>query len=209
MSEYAKCNCQRCGQGIEFPVAGDGQDVTCPHCGRETTLIVPQLHVRRLICSTDVIKQAIVTAASRFGITAFVIASLVVSTIFILRDLKEKDEALDCIGKAAAEGYGNMAKAMEDSKRAAALATAELDREMAELAKPHEMSIKEKTDEAIKAIDENARWERELADAKLATAKADIRLREARGEITREQAAKLTADLEIKRLRNQLLGPEK
>jgi DNA-directed RNA polymerase subunit RPC12/RpoP len=41
MSEEAKCNCQRCGEHIEFSIVMAGQDVACPHCGRETTLILP------------------------------------------------------------------------------------------------------------------------------------------------------------------------
>lgn len=47
MSEEAKCSCQRCGQNIEFPVVMSGQDATCPHCGRETTLTVPKPSVRK------------------------------------------------------------------------------------------------------------------------------------------------------------------
>jgi DNA-directed RNA polymerase subunit RPC12/RpoP len=41
MSEESKCNCQRCFQSIAFPSEMAGQDVTCPHCGRETTLSKP------------------------------------------------------------------------------------------------------------------------------------------------------------------------
>lgn len=33
-----KTTCQRCGQNIVFPEALAGQDISCPHCGRETTL---------------------------------------------------------------------------------------------------------------------------------------------------------------------------
>jgi DNA-directed RNA polymerase subunit RPC12/RpoP len=43
MSEESKCNCQRCGQSIAFPSEMAGQDVTCPHCGRESTLLFPQV----------------------------------------------------------------------------------------------------------------------------------------------------------------------
>lgn len=38
MNGEAKCNCQRCGGHIAFSPETDGQDVTCPHCGKETTL---------------------------------------------------------------------------------------------------------------------------------------------------------------------------
>lgn len=41
MNDEAKCNCQRCGQSIAFPVVMAGQDVACPHCQRETTLSIP------------------------------------------------------------------------------------------------------------------------------------------------------------------------
>jgi 4-hydroxy-3-methylbut-2-en-1-yl diphosphate synthase IspG/GcpE len=34
----AKCDCQRCGNPIAFPVEMDGNEVECPHCNRTTTL---------------------------------------------------------------------------------------------------------------------------------------------------------------------------
>ena len=37
---YAKCHCYLCGGSIEFPSEGDGQRVNCPHCGRETVLVI-------------------------------------------------------------------------------------------------------------------------------------------------------------------------
>lgn len=43
VSTEVKCDCQRCGQHIAFPLEMAGQDVTCPHCGRETTLLLPQV----------------------------------------------------------------------------------------------------------------------------------------------------------------------
>jgi len=33
--------CQQCGGPIAFPTAMEGENVTCPHCGWETTLIDP------------------------------------------------------------------------------------------------------------------------------------------------------------------------
>ena len=45
MSEEAKCDCQRCGQPIAFPQEMARQDVSCPHCGRETTLFLPQVSI--------------------------------------------------------------------------------------------------------------------------------------------------------------------
>lgn len=43
MSEESKCDCQHCGEHIAFPSEAAGQDVACPHCGRETTLVLPQV----------------------------------------------------------------------------------------------------------------------------------------------------------------------
>ena len=40
MSEpnYLKCHCQSCGNSIEFPAAGVGQTISCPHCHQSTVL---------------------------------------------------------------------------------------------------------------------------------------------------------------------------
>lgn len=43
MSNEAKCNCQRCGEHIAFPIEITGQEIICPHCGRETTLLLPEV----------------------------------------------------------------------------------------------------------------------------------------------------------------------
>lgn len=43
MEGEAKCNCQRCGQPIAFPVEYQNTEATCPHCGKETTLAVPRI----------------------------------------------------------------------------------------------------------------------------------------------------------------------
>lgn len=37
----SKCDCQRCGNSIAFPVDLDGTEVECPHCKRATTLNIP------------------------------------------------------------------------------------------------------------------------------------------------------------------------
>jgi len=42
MSDESKCDCQHCGEHIAFPSEAAGQDVTCPHCGGETTLVLPK-----------------------------------------------------------------------------------------------------------------------------------------------------------------------
>ena len=36
--DYAKCECQSCGNPIEFPEAGAGTTIECPHCGQATEL---------------------------------------------------------------------------------------------------------------------------------------------------------------------------
>ena len=38
---YLKCPCNNCDVNIEFPAAGLGQTITCPHCGLETLLFNP------------------------------------------------------------------------------------------------------------------------------------------------------------------------
>jgi hypothetical protein len=39
---FAKCSCQHCGGHIEFPTAGAGQTIPCPHCNWPTLLALPQ-----------------------------------------------------------------------------------------------------------------------------------------------------------------------
>ena len=41
MSEEAKCDCQRCGQPIAFPIDLHNTEVECPHCHKATTLLIP------------------------------------------------------------------------------------------------------------------------------------------------------------------------
>jgi hypothetical protein len=40
-AKYLKCPCEKCGGPIEFPAAGLGVGVNCPHCGQRTTLFAP------------------------------------------------------------------------------------------------------------------------------------------------------------------------
>jgi hypothetical protein len=37
-ANFAKCACQHCGGHIEFPIAGVGRNIACPHCGEKTLL---------------------------------------------------------------------------------------------------------------------------------------------------------------------------
>jgi len=41
MEGEAKCNCQRCGQPIAFPLDLHNTEAECPHCGKATTLQAP------------------------------------------------------------------------------------------------------------------------------------------------------------------------
>jgi hypothetical protein len=41
MTEEAKCDCQRCGQPIAFPIDLHNTEVECPHCHKATTLLIP------------------------------------------------------------------------------------------------------------------------------------------------------------------------
>jgi DNA-directed RNA polymerase subunit RPC12/RpoP len=42
----SKCDCQRCGQPIAFPVDLHNTEVECPHCHRATTLLIPSPSAR-------------------------------------------------------------------------------------------------------------------------------------------------------------------
>jgi predicted RNA-binding Zn-ribbon protein involved in translation (DUF1610 family) len=37
---FAKCHCHHCSGGIEFPAESANQWIPCPHCGKETVLII-------------------------------------------------------------------------------------------------------------------------------------------------------------------------
>jgi hypothetical protein len=41
-SRFVTCPCQHCDGHIEFDASHAGESVTCPHCGQETNLFVPQ-----------------------------------------------------------------------------------------------------------------------------------------------------------------------
>jgi hypothetical protein len=40
--KFLKCACSSCGGRIEFPADAIGSPVTCPHCGTETELVLPE-----------------------------------------------------------------------------------------------------------------------------------------------------------------------
>jgi DNA-directed RNA polymerase subunit RPC12/RpoP len=42
-THHYKAPCQRCGGRIEFPVTSAGRTIHCPHCGRETKLVIATL----------------------------------------------------------------------------------------------------------------------------------------------------------------------
>jgi hypothetical protein len=39
MEAESKGACQRCDEHLAFPSVMEGQEITCPHCGRQTTLV--------------------------------------------------------------------------------------------------------------------------------------------------------------------------
>jgi predicted RNA-binding Zn-ribbon protein involved in translation (DUF1610 family) len=43
MEGETKCNCQRCGQPIAFPLDLNNTEAPCPLCGMETTLQAPRI----------------------------------------------------------------------------------------------------------------------------------------------------------------------
>jgi hypothetical protein len=43
MTGESKCNCQRCGNPIAFPVDLHNTEIECPHCHKATTLLMPTL----------------------------------------------------------------------------------------------------------------------------------------------------------------------
>jgi predicted RNA-binding Zn-ribbon protein involved in translation (DUF1610 family) len=43
MDGESKCNCQRCGNPIAFPLELNNTETECPHCGKATTLQVPRV----------------------------------------------------------------------------------------------------------------------------------------------------------------------
>lgn len=46
MDGESKCDCQRCGQPIAFPIDLNNTEVECPHCHRATTLLIPSPSAR-------------------------------------------------------------------------------------------------------------------------------------------------------------------
>jgi hypothetical protein len=44
MNGKSKCNCQRCGNPIEFPNDLNNLDIECPHCHKQTTLLAGSLN---------------------------------------------------------------------------------------------------------------------------------------------------------------------
>ena len=46
MEGEVKCNCQRCGKPIAFPLDLNNTEATCPHCGKATTLLLPRAEQR-------------------------------------------------------------------------------------------------------------------------------------------------------------------
>ena len=75
--QESKGACQRCGEHIAFPATMQGENVDCPHCGRETTLVasISQSLVRK--ASTPPPLEEPVVAGARPIFLIYVIAFLI------------------------------------------------------------------------------------------------------------------------------------
>lgn len=57
-----KCACQKCGENLEFDTEQAGAFVDCPHCSRQTRLLIPKPD---LTPSTPVINRPVPITADR------------------------------------------------------------------------------------------------------------------------------------------------
>jgi DNA-directed RNA polymerase subunit RPC12/RpoP len=111
MSIETKCECRHCGGHIKFEVENyqAGMVVECPHCGGKTALRLPLFF----------------EYATHIRIAVFIVL-FIVAAIAIQSHFKTLNEQFDRTAAQAQKGYGNMGKAMEDAKKKAAEATADL-----------------------------------------------------------------------------------
>jgi hypothetical protein len=87
--DYLKCHCQSCRNSIEFPAAGLGQTIPCPHCGQSTVLALDTSDaVETPSAPTPKPRRAIVAVALVAVILAGAAAGL-----FALRNRPDTDTA--------------------------------------------------------------------------------------------------------------------
>jgi hypothetical protein len=104
---FAKCHCHCCGGGIEFPAEGADQWITCPHCGKETILLLSSA------IAPAATRVVTVEVPARHGVFYYVFWGVIslIATIFIL-----------AIGvPALIVGVGSFANARFAAQRAAEL----------------------------------------------------------------------------------------
>ena len=85
MEGESKCNCQRCGQPIGFPLDLHNTEITCPHCGRATTGALPR--VRALPPEPAHYPPAIAAPAPAGNANNFMALGFILALIFPLGGL--------------------------------------------------------------------------------------------------------------------------
>jgi hypothetical protein len=76
-TQTVKCNCNQCSGHIEFDAASAGQSVTCPHCGMDTILFVPEGRPPPALAMVRASKPRITARA------IFIIIAVLLATVFI------------------------------------------------------------------------------------------------------------------------------
>jgi Zn-dependent protease with chaperone function len=79
-------SCEQCTQHIEFPAEGVGMRVVCPHCGRETTLLVPTPPASENLeeITAAELKSALEGVVARSRISIFYQAGLVLVALLMI-----------------------------------------------------------------------------------------------------------------------------
>ena len=143
-----------------------------------------------------------------FGIGGAIVGGAFLAFFKIKEYLKEVNEELDKEGERAEKGYGKMTEAFATATKEGAKSAEDFKGHLAELAAAQE-TLKQKTDEAIKAMHEQQALQQETISARSGAEIASINLMEEEGTISPEKAiiaraaAKKRAEQEIEELKNQ------
>ena len=92
MSEEAKCDCQHCGEHIAFPGEAAGQNVTCPHCGYETALFLPQVRKVNPVSNALVPRNESISVTQSATKILFVIIGIAVTTLSLFFFIHHQNE---------------------------------------------------------------------------------------------------------------------
>ena len=92
MSVEAKCDCQHCGEHIAFPGEAAGQNVTCPHCGYETALFLPQVRKVNPVSNALVPRNESISVTQSATKILFVIIGIAVTTLSLLFFIHHQNE---------------------------------------------------------------------------------------------------------------------